>query len=109
MLSPTWLPPWWEIYGRDRHLRAGLFFDGDRLGLAPLQRRRFWYRPGIPFWRLEPLGADVDEQDGVGSDYLNVIAEEGQEGMVAEHLSRALSGRGFRPLDRVRAASHGRH
>ena len=41
MLSPTWLLPWWQVYGHDRQLRVGLFFDGDRVvGLAPLLRRR---------------------------------------------------------------------
>jgi CelD/BcsL family acetyltransferase involved in cellulose biosynthesis len=96
MLSPAWLLTWWSVYGRDRQLCVGLFYDGDRLvGLAPFQRRRFWYRPCIPFQRLEPLGADVDEGDGVCSDYLNVIAEAGYEDRVVEHLVRALRAKAF--------------
>src|SRR5437764_5406154 len=79
-LAPTWLLPWWRIYGRDRALRVALFHDGDRLlGLAPLAWRRCWVRGFLPFRRLECLGADVDERDGVGSDYLGVIAERGGE------------------------------
>jgi CelD/BcsL family acetyltransferase involved in cellulose biosynthesis len=39
---------------------------------------------------LEPLGADVDEGDGVCSDYLNVLAERGSEARVARALVRAL-------------------
>jgi CelD/BcsL family acetyltransferase involved in cellulose biosynthesis len=78
MLSPAWLLPWWEVYARNtgRQLRVGVVLEGERLvGLIPLHCRRCWYRPGIPFRRLEFLGADVDEQDGVGSEYLNLIAE----------------------------------
>ena len=45
MLAPTWLIPWWRIYGSQRQLRFGLFHDGSRLvGLAPLLSRRYWYR-----------------------------------------------------------------
>ncbi|MBI2804463.1 MAG: GNAT family N-acetyltransferase [Planctomycetes bacterium] len=92
MLSPTWLLPWWRIYGGGRELRVGVFYQGEQLvGLAPLQHRRHWYRPGIPFWRLEPLGADVDEQDGVGSDYLNIIAQTGREKAVADSLADSLA------------------
>src|SRR5207244_912246 len=87
MLSPLWLLTWWRHYGAHRQLSVGLFHDGDRLvGLAPLQRRRYWHRPGLPFRRLEMLGADVDEQDGVCSDYLNILAEGGQEERVARYL-----------------------
>jgi hypothetical protein len=95
MLSPVWLLTWWRVYGEGsgRRLRAVAFRDGDRLvGLAPLLWRRYWYRPGIPFRRLEPLGADVDEGDGVCSDYLNVLAERGAEDAVARSLAGALAG-----------------
>src|SRR5262249_34722051 len=64
-------------------------------GLAPLSARRFRHRPCIPFRRLEPLGADVDEGDGVCSEYLNVIAERGAEARVARALARALVGGAF--------------
>lgn len=90
MLAPHWLLHWWRVYGATggRTLRVGLFFDDDRLvGLAPLQGRRYWHRPGIPFRRLEPLGSDVDEGDGVGSDYLGVIAERGAEARVVRALA----------------------
>ena len=81
MLSPAWLLPWWEVYGRNtgRQLRVGVVREAERLvGLVPLHCRRYWYRPGIPFRRLEWLGADVDEQDGVCSEYLHLIAEAGR-------------------------------
>src|SRR5207244_3506012 len=82
-----------QVYGvgTGRQLRVALFREDDRLvGLAPLTARRYRHRPFIPFRRLEPLGADVDEGDGVCSDYLNVIAERGAEARVARALARAL-------------------
>ena len=85
MLAPDWLLTWWRVYGEGsgRELRVGLLYEGERLvGLAPLCRRRVWYRPGIPFTRLELLGADVDEQDGVCSAYLDLLAPAGREELV---------------------------
>jgi CelD/BcsL family acetyltransferase involved in cellulose biosynthesis len=104
MLTPTWLLTWWQVYGAGtgRQLRVGLFREDDRLvGLAPLTARRFRHRPFIPFCRLEPLGADVDEGDGVCSDYLNVIAERGAEARVARALARALVAGDFGPWHEV--------
>src|SRR5262249_11480134 len=77
MLTPMWLLPWWRVFGPldGRQLRVGLFHQGECLvGLAPLLCRRHWYRPGIPFRRLEPLGCGERPADRVWSDYLNVIA-----------------------------------
>ena len=60
MRGPHWLTTWWDIYGGNRELRVGLFYEGAELaGLAPLCARRYVYRPGIPFRRLEFLGSDV--------------------------------------------------
>jgi CelD/BcsL family acetyltransferase involved in cellulose biosynthesis len=104
VLAPLWLLTWWQVYGQPggRDLRVCLFHDGDRLaGLAPLQRRRCWYRPGIPLWRLELLGADVDEGDGVSSDYLNVLAERGAEAGVADALAVAVTAGAFGRWDEV--------
>jgi CelD/BcsL family acetyltransferase involved in cellulose biosynthesis len=95
MLAPLWLLTWWGVFGNlgGRQLRLVRFADGDRLvGLAPLLRRRHWYRPGIPFRRLEPLGSGEPEADSVCSDYLNVIAERGAEGPVARALAEVLAG-----------------
>ena len=104
MLSPLWLATWWRIYGpaTGRQLRIGLFFDGQRLvGLAPLCRRVYWYHRCIPFRRIEFLGADAEESDGVCSEYLNVIAERGLEEAVAQALASSLAGRAFGPWDEV--------
>jgi CelD/BcsL family acetyltransferase involved in cellulose biosynthesis len=93
-LSPAWLLAWWQVYGPHdgRQLRAALFFDDGRLvGLAPLLLRRHWYGPGIPFRRLEPLGAGERETDRLCSDYLNVIAERGAERQVARELANVLA------------------
>jgi CelD/BcsL family acetyltransferase involved in cellulose biosynthesis len=104
MLTPTWLLTWWKVYGEraGRRLRVGLFRERGRLvGLAPLTARRFHYCPGIPFRRLEPLGADVSEGDGVCSDYLNVLAERGAEPRVARALARGLLAGVFGGWDEV--------
>jgi len=102
MLAPIWLRAWWNVYGAGRQLRIGLFHDGARLvGLAPLLARRCWHRRCLPFRRLEPLGADVDEGDGVGSDYLGPIAERGAEERVADALADAIAAGRFGPCDEV--------
>jgi CelD/BcsL family acetyltransferase involved in cellulose biosynthesis len=102
MLAPIWLRTWWRVYGAGRRLRVGLFHDGPRLvGLAPLLARRCWHRRCLPFRRLEPLGADVDEGDGVGSDYLGPIAERGAEELVADALADAIAAGRFGPCDEV--------
>jgi CelD/BcsL family acetyltransferase involved in cellulose biosynthesis len=102
MLSPAWLLSWWRVYGSERRLRVGLFHEGNRLiGLAPLHSRRFAYRPGIPFRRLEFVGSDVDEQDGVCSDYLNIVAEAGKEERVVAAFAQALIEGAFGPWDEL--------
>lgn len=93
MLSPTWLLNWWEVYGRtsERELRVAAWYQEGRLvGLAPLQSRLFLYRGFIPFRRLELVGADVDQGDGVASAFLNIVIEPGCEGRVVESFASAL-------------------
>jgi CelD/BcsL family acetyltransferase involved in cellulose biosynthesis len=90
-LTPNWLQTWWRIFGNDRgrQLRVVAISDGDRLvGLAPLTWRRHWYRPCLPFRRLEFLSTGERPEEAICSDYLNVIAEEGRE----EDVARALAG-----------------
>jgi CelD/BcsL family acetyltransferase involved in cellulose biosynthesis len=94
MLGPTWLTAWWRVFGplQGRRLRLALFHDGGRLvGLAPLLTRAHWYQPGIPFRRLEPLGAGERGEDTICSDYLSVVAERGAERRVAARLAAALA------------------
>ena len=93
MLAPTWLLTWWRVYGEHtgRRLHVGLLYDGNQLiGMAPFCKRRYWHRPGIPMTRIEFLGADVDENDGVCSEYLNLIACRGQEERVARQFVHEL-------------------
>ena len=100
MCAPNWLITWWQVYGRDRQLRVGLFYDGDCLvGLAPLCRRTYWYRPAIPFRRLEFLGSDVDENDGVCSEYQSLIIRQGYEARVLESFVPALDRGAFGSWD----------
>lgn len=96
-LSPDWLLPWWDIFGTEggRRLKVCAAFDGQRLvGLLPLLSRVFWYRPGIPFRRLELLGSGENEEDEIASEYIGLIAEAGREREVADATASALeSGR----------------
>jgi CelD/BcsL family acetyltransferase involved in cellulose biosynthesis len=95
VLTPLWLLTWWRVFGPEggRRLRIACFHQGGRLvGLAPFLRRRHWYRPGIPFRRLEPLGTGERSADAIYPEYLNVIAEQGAEAEVAAALAAALTG-----------------
>lgn len=102
MLSPTWLLTWWRVYGKNHQLRVGMYFDDGRLvGISPLLLRRWWHRPGVPFERLQPLGADNDVSDGVCSEYLNLISESGYEHRVAEAFVQALTQNKFGVWDEL--------
>lgn len=102
MLSPTWLLSWWQVYGQSYQLALGFFYCGGRLiGLAPLLRRRHWHRRWLPLRRLEFLGADVDEHDGVCSDYLHLIAERGAEPAVAEAFADGVVSGAFGAWDEM--------
>lgn len=109
MCGPNWLLPWWRIYRGSRSLQVGLFHDGDRLvGLAPMCKRRVWYRPGIPMTRLEFLGSDMDEPEGVCSEYLNLIARVGHEERVVQGFARGVATGSFGAWDElVLAAMNG--
>jgi CelD/BcsL family acetyltransferase involved in cellulose biosynthesis len=94
VLSPSWLLPWWRVFGgcNGRMLRAVLLRDGERLiALAPLLRRRHVYQRAIPFRRIESLASGEGEHEETCSDYLNIIVERGFEAAAAETLAGALS------------------
>jgi CelD/BcsL family acetyltransferase involved in cellulose biosynthesis len=93
VLSPLWLQNWWEVFGsRDgRQLRVCCFYREERLiGLAPLLVRRWWYRPGIPFRRLEALGTGERPHEAIHPDYVNILAERGAEQEVVHAFVEAL-------------------
>lgn len=95
VLSPLWLQSWWEVFGaRDgRQPRVCCFFREDRLiGLAPLLLRRWWYRPGIPFRRLEALGTGERPHEAIHPDYVNIVVERGAEQEVVRSFVEALVG-----------------
>jgi CelD/BcsL family acetyltransferase involved in cellulose biosynthesis len=101
--SPDWLLAWWRVYGasQGRRLRLGLFRDGGRLvGLAPLLRRRHWYRC-LPFRRLELLASGEPAEHGIYSNHLGVLAERGAEEAVAGRLVRAVADGAFGSWDEV--------
>jgi CelD/BcsL family acetyltransferase involved in cellulose biosynthesis len=102
--SPDWLLTWWRVYGglHGRQLRLGLFHERERLiGLAPLLRRRHWYRSWLPFCRLEFLASGEPPEDGIYSNHLGVLAERGFEDKVAHRLVEAIAAGAFGSWDEV--------
>jgi hypothetical protein len=107
-LHPIWILSWWDVFGGvgRRSLRSLAFFDGDRLvGLAPLLARRHVYRPGIPFRRLEMLGAGEDTADETCGDYLGIIAEHGRGDDVSSAFAHALVSNVCGPWDELVVSS----
>jgi CelD/BcsL family acetyltransferase involved in cellulose biosynthesis len=95
-VGPEWMLAWWEVFGgRDgRRLRCLRVEDGGELiGLVPLQSRRHWYAPGLPFRRLEMLASGEREADAICSDYLAPITRRGREAEVVRALAGALARR----------------
>jgi CelD/BcsL family acetyltransferase involved in cellulose biosynthesis len=93
VLTPTWLLAWWKVFGSvgGRELRVAVFHEGNRLiGLAPFLRRRHWYRPGLPFRRLEMLGSGEHDSEQIYSEYLNLICECGAEAQVAGAFANSV-------------------
>ena len=102
--SPDWLLTWWRTFGgsQGRQLRLGVFHDGDRLvGLAPLLRRRHWYRKWLPFRRLEFLASGEPAEDGIYSNHLGVIAERGYEDQVTSRFVEGVCKGAFGSWDEV--------
>jgi len=101
MLAPDWAMTWWKYYRSGRLLAVGIFRKDDEIvGLAPLCRRIFSYRPD-PFRRLELMGSSGDEADGVCGEYLAPIAAAGSEADVARAFSAALAQNLFGPWDEL--------
>jgi CelD/BcsL family acetyltransferase involved in cellulose biosynthesis len=102
--TPDWLLTWWQVFGnlQGRQLRLGCFYDGDRLvGLAPLLRRRHWYRGWLPFRRLELLASGEPDADGIYSNHIGILAGRGQEAAVAHRLVEAIHAGVFGSWDEV--------
>lgn len=100
MQHPDWAMTWWRHYGAGRTLCVGVFRDQDEIvGIAPMCRRTSVYPPGLPFRRLELMGASNGDPDGVCGEYLGLIASPGYEHRVAGSFSNALSDGRFGPWD----------
>ena len=91
MIHPRWMLNWLTHYGADCQPVVGLLYDNDTMvGLAPFCRSIVWHRPGLPFRRIELMGASSDRADGVRGEFLNLIAVAGREGEVANAFIGAL-------------------
>ncbi len=102
--TPEWLLTWWRVFGSQqrRELRLAQCYAGDRLiGMAPLVARRHWYRPGLPFRRLEFLGSGEPPAHAICSEYLNILAERGAEAAVASSFVDAAVAGSFGNWDEI--------
>lgn len=104
MLGPIWLGNWWQVYGPldGRELCVWTLRRGKRLiGLAPLCRRRVKHLSALPLVRLELLGSGEDEADETCSEYIGVIAAQGEEQCVADAFGEALHGGALGAWDEI--------
>lgn len=94
MMEPNWLLGWWRQYGSGVELAVGQLFDGERLvGFAPLCIRRFSYCPGLTFRRLQFMGVDAEDVDGICSMYMSFVAARGYEDDVGQaFVDHAVAG-----------------
>ena len=102
-VGPEWMGAWWEVFGgRGQKLHCLRVRAGDELiGLAPFHSRTHWYRPGLPFRRLEMLGSGEPEADSICSDYPNLIARRGREAEVVRAFIDALEQGKMGPWDEL--------
>jgi len=97
-LDRTWVLAWWRVFGSlgGRRLRILTIRERGRLiGLVPLLSRTHWYRPGLPYRRLELLCSGEPQEDEICSDYIGILADEGAEATVARAFVDALCDRGL--------------
>lgn len=84
MLSHLWISGWWKHFRNNRKLAIGVIrIDGEIVGIAPCCIRTFRYRGFLSFRRLELLGAEEGEDDGITSEYIGILAAPGHEADVA--------------------------
>ena len=96
MNDPTWLLLWWRHYGARVDLAVGLLYEGDTLvGLAPMCLRNYVYRFSLVFRRLQFMGLDANERDGVFSEYMGFVARAGYEATVAREFVDLMAERRF--------------
>lgn len=102
MVEPRWLLTWWRNYGAGAEVAVGLLYDGNQLvGLAPLCIRKYAYHAFLVFKRLQFMGRDANEKDGVGSTYMNFIARAGYEKAVINAFADRIASGGFGQFDEV--------
>jgi CelD/BcsL family acetyltransferase involved in cellulose biosynthesis len=71
------------------------------VGLAPLLARLHWYKPGIPFRRLELFGTGEPLEHEIASDYVGLLAEKGYESEVAREVTELLVTGALGPWDEL--------
>jgi len=79
-LTWEWQSTWWQVFGNGgRELNILIATQNSQIvGVAPLLRRTAPHY-GLPFTRLEFIGAGEDEADEICSEYLDFIIKQGLE------------------------------
>ena len=87
-LTWEWLYTWWKNYGsREFELHILMILDGKKLvGIAPFVLQCCSYRHVFSFRALRFLGTGEPEWEGVVSEYLDVIAQVGEQAGVASAI-----------------------
>jgi len=84
-LTWEWLFTWWKIFKQSRKLLILTVYDNNQLiGIAPMLIRKVRYFYFLGFIRIEFLGIGENENDEVGSNYLDFIILTGKESEVLE-------------------------
>lgn len=100
MLSHLWISGWWRHFRNDRTLSVGVIRIGrEVVGIAPCCIRTFRYRGFLPFRRLELMGAEEGEDDGITSEYIGLLSAPGYEAVVAATFAAAVIGKTFGDFD----------
>ena len=91
-LTWEWQSTWWAVFGggpRELNVLVATL-GGEIVGIAPFIRRTVLHY-GLPFVRLEFIGAGEDEADEICSEYLDIIIRCGLESEVCSAMMRHLN------------------
>ena len=92
-LSWEWLTQWWLCFAGELAATADVlaFYRGDDLiGIAPFYRRRVMRKRLLPTISVQPIGLSWRDSSTILSEYLDVIAVDGEAQAVRCACARAL-------------------
>jgi len=92
-LSWEWLTEWWRCFGDDLAATADIqafYRSGELIGLVPLYRRRLLRSGMVPASSVQLMGLSWRDPGRVMSEYLDVVAANGEAQAVRLACARAL-------------------